>query len=302
MNFIKTRQIIFVLEIAFCFLAFVLALKIVGSTNISESSAQTNFQIVIQREKTEKRGNYTAVLGTISINGEEIGKTVENDDLKIVAGAYKGLLRYWSKRGFAQGPFGTYGKEGDFLLEISGVSGRSDLLFHGGNQPWHSKGCVLLGPVAKQDGIPILSEKLNAPLLKLRSLFYGTEVPISTPDKNITITIIDIPEETEEAVNPNAKCVSEKCKKYKTLFRKLKEYEVELLKPCNAFTEVNKAYTDCMANANRKYQIRQKEVDDIFAGDEEGLLDCSDGADDAPVCGRTYPKSLQKYSNKWSFR
>ncbi|HXT13096.1 MAG TPA: DUF5675 family protein [Candidatus Angelobacter sp.] len=39
--------------------------------------------------------------------------------------------------------------EGDFLVEITGVPGRTNILFHGGNQPKNSEGCILLGAVGK---------------------------------------------------------------------------------------------------------------------------------------------------------
>ena len=132
------------------------------------------------------------VTGTISVNGQEIGKTYENASLKIPAGAYTGLLRYVSGHNFVGGPFGTISKRGDFLVEISGVTGgRTDILFHGGNRPYQSRGCILLGPVARDPGSSIPSLDNEHPLRKLRLLFYGTDVPNSTPDKAIRIQISD---------------------------------------------------------------------------------------------------------------
>lgn len=282
-NFVVT------LVITICLFSTILQANSVVNTPLSKNTDE--FHIVIQRQESkdmQREGeNFRAIIGTISVNGEEIGSTMERDDLRIGAGSYKGLLRYWSKRGFAQGSFGTYGHEGDFLLEIANVGKRTDLLFHGGNKPWHSKGCILLGAVDKDKefntNIPYLNE--NHTLIKLRRLFYGTDVPDSTPDKNITITIIDIPEEKEQEVNPNAQCISGKCKKYKDLFKALKSYEEQVLKPCEVLQAGSQQYLTCMDTANKKYAARQREVDAIFEGDENGLLECSESADDAPACG-----------------
>ena len=159
------------------------------SYNIS-ANASEDFHIVITRQ-TVKDG---LVIGTISVNDQVIGNAYENEDLKIQAGSYRGVLRYWSGHNFVQGPFGTIGKEGDFLLEVTNVHQadgreRKDILFHGGNKPQHSKGCILLGPVGKDpsSGIPSLDD--SHPLRKLRKLFYGTDMPNSTPNKNIIIDV-----------------------------------------------------------------------------------------------------------------
>jgi hypothetical protein len=158
---------------------------------LSALAAAEKFDIVISREKAENN----LVTGTISVNGEVLGTCYEREDLRIAAGTYPGFLRYGSKRGFAQGPNGELGQEGDFLLEIGNVKWsdgkvRTNLLFHGGNKPEHSKGCVMLGAVARgADGKAILPER--HPLRKLRFLFYGTDDPTSTPNKQISITIKD---------------------------------------------------------------------------------------------------------------
>lgn len=253
---------------------------------ITANAQSKDFQITIQREEKKNK----LVIGTISVNGEGIGTAYENDDLKIPAGTYKGLLRYWSGKGFAQGPFGTYGQKGDFLLEVSGVKGRTHILFHGGNKPHHSLGCILLGPVNKDaSGVRFLDE--NHPLVKLRNLFYGTDVPNSTPDKNITVNVVDIGETEGLPVNPNAKCISEKCKEYKALRHKLALLEKEIIKKCETFKAGTQQYIDCLAAGNKKYQELQNEVDSVFNGDEDGLYDC-DEAENGPVCNSSTRRDL----------
>ena len=85
------------------------------------------------------------VLGTLSVNGTPLGDVLENEVLRIKAGTYKGVVRYYSKKNFVQGPLGVMGEAGDFLLEVSGVQGRTALLIHSGTKPWHSEGCILAG-------------------------------------------------------------------------------------------------------------------------------------------------------------
>jgi hypothetical protein len=151
-----------------------------------------HFDIVIKRNSVV--GNL--IYGTVFLNGQEIGATFENNDLKIPTGSYKGLLRYNSGHNFVQSELGKMSIKGDFLLEASNVPGnkiptiRTDILLHSGNLPKHSKGCILFGPAFKgPDGASTID--VNHPLRKLRLAFYGTDEPISTPNKNITITIVD---------------------------------------------------------------------------------------------------------------
>jgi len=144
--------------------------------------------IVVQREK--KDGDL--VTGTLTVNGQLLGKTYENAKLMIVGGRYPGYLRYVSGKNFVQGLFGNIAKAGDFLLEVGNVPGRTDILFHGGNKPHHSRGCVLLGPVGKDPKTHAPHLEYDHPLRKLRRLFYGTETPVMTPDQSVTIQVNDM--------------------------------------------------------------------------------------------------------------
>jgi hypothetical protein len=143
-----------------------------------------NFDILIKRNKV--LGNL--VYCSIYLNGEEIGTAYENNTLKISPGTYKGLMRYYSSHNFVQSSQGRLNTKGDFLLEVSGVMGRTNILLHSGNKPKHSQGCILLGPVNKGPDNSVFVNH-NHPLYKLRLAFYGTAEPISSPNINITITI-----------------------------------------------------------------------------------------------------------------
>jgi hypothetical protein len=145
--------------------------------------------IVVQREKEDG----DLVTGTLTVDGQVVGKTYENAKLMISAGQFPGYLRYVSGHNFVQGPYGSIAHTGDFLLEIGNVpKGRTDILFHGGNKAKHSRGCILLGPVGKDPKTHLPYLEYDHPLRKLRRLFYGTETPVMTPDKSVMIQVKDI--------------------------------------------------------------------------------------------------------------
>jgi hypothetical protein len=144
--------------------------------------------ILVRREK--RKGHL--VTGTLFVDGQAIGKTYENSAFIIPAGVYPGYLRYSSGKNFVQQPFGRIAKTGDFLLEVGKVPHRSDILFHGGNKPAHSRGCILLGPVTKDPTTHAPRLEPDHPLRKLRRAFYGSEPPVSSPATQITVHVSDI--------------------------------------------------------------------------------------------------------------
>jgi hypothetical protein len=152
----------------------------------SSEAAEKRFVVVVQREKTEKG----LIVGKLSVDGKLIGTVYENVDRKIPAGSYRGMVRKESKKNFVQGPGGKLGKTGDFLLEVAGVPGRSDILFHAGDKQKHSTGCILCGPASKDrnSGEWVAPEALR----KLRLLFYdGKDNPSGVPNKAITVEVKD---------------------------------------------------------------------------------------------------------------
>lgn len=154
--------------------------------------AAEEFRVEINR--SELKNNL--LTGTISVNGKLLGKVFENDDLRIPTGTYKGIVRYSSAKNFVQGPGGVMSEKGDFLLEVASVkhpSGkpRTDILLHGGNLPKHSKGCILLGPVALNPGTGDGQVTPDHPLYKLRLAFYETAEPIASPNKNIVVIVTE---------------------------------------------------------------------------------------------------------------
>lgn len=153
-------------------------------TGLPPEPREETFTIIVQREKT-KDG---LVTGQLTVNGTKVGTCYENDAKKIPAGTYYGVLRTKSGKNHAQGPGGKMGNSGDFLVEVAGVKGRTDILFHAGNKKEQSLGCILCGPVTKDaKGNSIAPEALK----KMRIAFYGTDTPNGTPDKKIVILVRD---------------------------------------------------------------------------------------------------------------
>lgn len=135
------------------------------------------------------------VLGNLTINGTAVGSVVENDALRVKAGEYKGVIRYVSSKNLVQGPLANMSTKGDFLLEVSGVSGREAILFHQGTQPWHSKGCILAGAAQKKKvgDKDVISISDDSTLAKMRQMFYGTSGEANAcPNKTVRVTIKDI--------------------------------------------------------------------------------------------------------------
>jgi hypothetical protein len=126
-----------------------------------------------------------AVYGVLTVDGERIGSTLERKDRLIPIGKYTGKLRYGSTGNRVVGAGGKLGPAGDFLLEIGGVPGRTDILFHAGNRPEHSDGCILVGASGSKDFQPLAPDAL----VRLRRHFYGTEYPSACPDVTVIVDI-----------------------------------------------------------------------------------------------------------------
>lgn len=152
------------------------------------------FYVAVQRDSVRRN----TVYGTLRVDGKILGRSYERADSVIASGSYTGIVRQYSPKGHSQGPFGTIGVEGDFLLEImdakSARSGmpKTNVLFHGGNVPSQSMGCIMLGPVSRDSGGGRYLRDAD-PLRQLRLAFYGSDVPLSTPEKNIVIDVFDVP-------------------------------------------------------------------------------------------------------------
>jgi len=174
------------MKVRFCTFTTTLLTSIVLFPRISVADSPKQFQIIVQRERSENG----LIVGSITADGERLGTCYENAEKRIPAGTYKGVLRTKSMKNFVQGPGGCLDKTGDFLLEVADVPKRTDILFHAGNKPEHSEGCIMMGPARRDAGTGewIAPEALR----KLRLLFYdGKDKPSATPNKKITIEVRD---------------------------------------------------------------------------------------------------------------
>ena len=123
------------------------------------------------KDKDGKDVEGDLISGVIFVNDEEVGKTYENNVLKIPVNdiGYEGKIRVKSPDRHCLNDTGKLGTTGDFLVEIV-VQGRSNILIHGGIKPWQSEGCVMLGAVVTTENGERLAPK---ELVKLRELYFS---------------------------------------------------------------------------------------------------------------------------------
>jgi hypothetical protein len=175
-----------------------------GSSVRSQGTCPGNlpkeFKIELMRLGTDQVDDHgttrARIFGDVGVNNQNFGRFYENPQRKIPAGIYKGVLRYHSDHNFVQSSCGEMAREGDFLVEVADVKmqdgrPRTNILFHPGVFPSNSDGCILFG-ARKRDlqGNP-LPLAPDDPLVKIRREFYGTDNPVSCPNKRITITITE---------------------------------------------------------------------------------------------------------------
>jgi hypothetical protein len=154
----------------------------------SKPTSARSFTVRVERRCVTASG---LVKGSLLVNGKLLGDVGENANLLIAPGMYGGHLRSGSAHENMQGDFGTLGRTGgDFLLEVDGVrcangTPRTGLELHGGTKASDSTGCVLLGGMHKDNGIRSIPDIDTHLLAQLRTEFYGTRLPGSTPDRDI---------------------------------------------------------------------------------------------------------------------
>ncbi len=154
------------------------------SANPEPVAAEARIDIV----RTVIRDN--SVVGDLYVNSRRIGSIYENNRMKISAGSYQGLLHYVSGR-YSNVGAGALGRVGDFVLEVGGRSGPLTVLLHGGNQPYQSRGCLMVCPYNWDSRTPNNSGIGDHPLNVLRQLFYGARVPDPPPSRNIVLNVFD---------------------------------------------------------------------------------------------------------------
>lgn len=139
-------------------------------------SEPSQFKVTIARK--HKSGTCTS--GYLAVNGNIIAYALErpwqgNAPLisSIPDGTYGGILRY--------------DHPDKWRIELTGVPGRSNVQIHAGNTPDDTEGCILVGLRLSADLCSVVDSKKAYEAL--RTAFYGTPNPVSTPNKTITVVV-----------------------------------------------------------------------------------------------------------------
>jgi hypothetical protein len=137
-----------------------------------------DFKLTIARKYADK----ACTSGYLAVNGKIIAYTLErpwqgNAPLisAIPTGAYPGQLRY--------------DHTDLWRIELTGVPGRDHVQIHVGNTPLDSAGCILVGSEVGADLCSVQNSRKAYEAL--RTAFYGTRDPVSTPNKTITVVVED---------------------------------------------------------------------------------------------------------------
>jgi hypothetical protein len=138
----------------------------------------TSVPFVLTIARKHKTGSCTS--GYLAVNGTIIAYTLELPYLNnkpllssIPDGRYAAILRYDHLDGWR--------------IELSNVPRRTNIQIHTGNKTADSVGCILVGTALGADLCSISGSK--AAYASLRSSFYGSDNPVSTPDKSITVVV-----------------------------------------------------------------------------------------------------------------
>lgn len=156
----------------------------ISGFRINTKSKLEDFTITIIRTSY----NANSVTGELFANGNFICHTLElpwqnNQSYisSIPSGKYKAILRY--------------DKNDKWRIQLENVPKRSGVQIHIGNYPSQIEGCVLVGDEVFNADNKI--EKSSNAYLRLKSAFYGTSDPITTPDVNIYVEVKYTPERTK---------------------------------------------------------------------------------------------------------
>jgi hypothetical protein len=148
--------------------------------SLGNPSPSDSFKVSIYREYP---GNH-CTSGYLAVNDQIIAYTLERrwaDNAQnissIPAGTYPAILRY--------------DHADHWRIELQNVPGRTNVQIHMGNEPNQSKGCILVGMQLGSDLCSIVGGTSAPAYAALKKAFYGSDNPTSTPDKTITVQVLD---------------------------------------------------------------------------------------------------------------
>jgi hypothetical protein len=134
------------------------------------------FKLTIARKYKSAR----CTSGYLAVNGDIIAYALElpwegNAPLisSIPDGTYGGFLRY--------------DHPDRWRIELTGVPARTNVQIHTGNTPDDTAGCILVGLKLGPDLCSVVDSKKAYEAL--RTAFYGSPTPISTPNRSITVVV-----------------------------------------------------------------------------------------------------------------
>lgn len=144
-------------------------------------AADEDFRVTIFRQYPDQR----CTSGYLAVNGEIIVYTLElpwKDNKKnisfIPAGIYSGFLRY--------------DHSDHWRIELQDVPGNREYAqIHIGNVIKNTEGCILVGMKLEKDLCSIVGGTSVTAYKALKKAFYGTDTPNSTPNKTITVEIVN---------------------------------------------------------------------------------------------------------------
>lgn len=150
------------------------------SAAMTAAALAVDFNLAVYREYPGQ----LCTSGYLAVNGSIISYTLERpwqdnqqNISSIPAGTYPGILRYDHKD--------------HWRIELQNVPGRTNVQIHTGNEPDQSKGCILVGTQLGPDLCTIVAGTSGPAYAALKRAFYGSDNPTSTPDKNISVQIVD---------------------------------------------------------------------------------------------------------------
>lgn len=157
---------------------------VLGSITILLTSTQPTFAAdAFVVSIARKYSNPECTSGYLLVNDKVICYALEKPPLgnmpfisSIPKGTYQGHLRY--------------DHSDAWRIELDGVPGRTKIQIHIGNVPADTVGCIVVGDRMDSSDVCKLIDSATA-YNKLKAAFYGSETPNATPNKEITVKIVD---------------------------------------------------------------------------------------------------------------
>ena len=153
---------------------------IAGLAMAGRSNATEQFNLVIAR----KFMSDTCTSGYLAVAGNIIAYTVElpwRGNMPLISsipmGSYSATLRY--------------DHADHWRIELVGVPKRDHVQIHIGNTTSDIEGCIIIGTKLNPDLCSLTGGSSKVAYDALRTAFYGTASPVSTPNKTINVDIQD---------------------------------------------------------------------------------------------------------------